>query len=71
MRKSEGMSGPGSERGNFVANFEADRVIYSKIIQEAGIRPLCRGRQGRRSLKSNLNPKFPFSRLHPPKAGVR
>lgn len=40
------MSGPGSERGNFVANFQADRVIYSKIIQEAGIRLLCNGKGG-------------------------
>lgn len=38
-------SGPDGERerGNFVAEAEADRVIYSKIIQEAGIKNVLQG----------------------------
>ena len=36
------VSGPECERGNFVANAEADRVIYSKIIREAGIKVCCK-----------------------------
>lgn len=52
--------------GNFVAGIDADRVIYSKIIQEAGIKRTLSSssRSGNKkaeeeSLKSNLNPKFP------------